>query len=88
MRRTYIVIHADTGAFIKAWFPDFPGFSVPGDRWTDTLTMVPLLLERHVEEMTRRGEPLPEPTAPDLWAVHTEYPQALIGFVEVETDEG
>lgn len=88
MRRTYVVSHADTGPNIKAWLPDFPGFSVPGDRWTDTLTMVPLLLERHVEGMTRRGEPLPEPTTPDLWAIHAEYPEALIGFVEVETGEG
>lgn len=44
MQRTYITIHADIGSIIKAWAPDFPGVTVPGDRWTDTLTMLPIIL--------------------------------------------
>ncbi len=87
MQRTYIAIHADIGPIIKAWVPDFPGVTVPGDRWTDTLTMLPIILEKHVDEMMRRGEPLPTPTVPDLWAVHREYPEALIGFVDIDFNE-
>lgn len=88
MRRTYVAIHVDNGSSVKAWLPDFPGLTLPGDRLSDTITLMPLLLERHVKEMVGRGETLPEPTAPDLWAVHAEYPEALVGFVEVEVGEG
>ena len=84
MRRTYIVIHVDNGSSVKAWLPDFPGVTLPGDRLSDTITLMPLLLERHVKEMSGRGERLPEPTTPDLWAIYAEHPEALIGFVEVE----
>jgi predicted RNase H-like HicB family nuclease len=87
MQRTYIAIHADIGSIIKAWVPDFPGVMVPGDRWTDTLTMLPIILQKHVDEMVKRGKPLPTPTVLDLWAVHREYPEALIGFVEVDANE-
>jgi hypothetical protein len=88
LRRAYVAIHVDDGSSVKAWLPDFPGLTLPGDRLSDTLTLMPLLLERHVGEMRGRGENLPEPTTPDLWAIYAEYPLALIGFVEVEAGEG
>lgn len=88
MRRAYVAIHVDDGVSVKAWLPDFPGLSLAGDRLSDTLTQMPLMLERHVKEMRGRGEDLPEPTAPDLWAIYAEHPEALIGFVEVEAGEG
>lgn len=88
MRRTYVVIHVDYGTSVKAWVPDFPGLTLIGDRLSDTITPIGPTLERRAKEMTARGEPLPEPTTPDLWAVHAEYPEAMIGFVEVETGEG
>jgi hypothetical protein len=62
--------------------------TLPGDRLSDTITLMPLLLERHVKEMSGRGERLPEPTKPDLWAIYAEHPAALIGFVEVEINDG
>lgn len=82
------MIHVDSGSDIRAWLPDFPGLTVPGDRLSDTITLAPLALERRAREMWERGDGLPEPTVPDLWAVHAEYPEALIGFVEVETGGG
>ena len=88
MRRAYVAIHVDDGSSVKAWLPDFPGLSLAGDRLSDTLTLMPLLLERQAREMAGRGEKLPEPTAPDLWAIYAEHPLALIGFVEVEAGEG
>lgn len=88
MRKAYVAIHVDDGLSVLAWLPDFPGLKLAGDRLSDTLTLMPLLLERHVGEMRGRGESLPEPTTPDLWVVYAEHPEALIGFVEVETGEG
>lgn len=88
MRRVYVAIHVDDGSSVKAWLPDFPGLSLAGDRLSDTLTQMPLLLERHAGEMRGRGEGLPEPTTPALWAIYAEHPEALIGFVEVEVGEG
>lgn len=88
MRRTYVVIHVDDGSAVRAWLPDFPGLMLPGDRLSDTLTLMPLLLERHVDEMRGRGESLPEPTTPDLWAIYAEHPLALISFVDIEVAEG
>lgn len=88
MRKAYVAIHVDDGSSVKAWLPDFPGLTLAGDRLSDTLTLMPLLLERHVKEMRGRDESLPEPTSPDLWAIYAEYPEALIGFVEVEAGEG
>jgi hypothetical protein len=84
LRKTYVAIHVDDGSSVKAWLPDFPGLSLAGDRLSDTLTQMPLLLERHVKEMRGRGESLPEPTTPDLWAIYAEHPDALVGFVEAE----
>lgn len=81
------MIHVDSGSDVRAWLPDFPGLTIPGDRLSDTITLAPLALERRAREMVGQGEALPEPTLPDLWAVHAEYPDALIGFVEVETGE-
>jgi predicted RNase H-like HicB family nuclease len=65
--KTYIVIHDETVDVITAFCPDFPGVRVPGDRWSDTLTMMPIVLQQHVDKMLRRGETLPTPTVPDLW---------------------
>lgn len=87
MRMAYIAIHVDDGSSVKAWLPDFPGLTLAGDRLSDTLTLMPLLLERHVGEMRGRGESPPEPGTPDLWAIYAEHPLALIGFVEVEAGE-
>ena len=68
---------------IITFCPDFPGMTVSGDRRSDTLTMMPIVLQRHVDETLRRGEMPPTPTAPDLWDVHAEHPSAIISFVEV-----
>jgi hypothetical protein len=84
LRRAYVAIHVDDGSSVKAWLPDFSGLSLAGDRLSDTLTQMPLLLERHAKEMRGRGESLPEPTTPNLWAIHAQYPDALVGFVEVD----
>ena len=70
MKRTYIAIYADVGSSVKAWLPDFPGMTLPGDRLSDTLTMLPIVFHQHVDKMVRRGEPLPTPTLPDLWEIH------------------
>jgi predicted RNase H-like HicB family nuclease len=86
-RRTYVTIHDETTEAVTARFPDFPDLTIRGDSLRDTLTMAPVLLERHVEEMVRRGETLPSPTTPDLWEIHAQNPSALIGFVEVVTGE-
>ncbi len=37
LKNAYTVIHIDTGQDVKAWFPDFPGLTVSGDRLADTL---------------------------------------------------
>lgn len=87
MKKTYTIVHVDTGQGVKAWFPDFPGLTVPGDRLADTLFTAPVVLRRHVEQLRRDRVPLPDPTAPDLWAIHDRHPEALIGFADVETDQ-
>jgi hypothetical protein len=60
---------------------------VPGDRLADTLFSAPLVLQRHVDQLRGDGVPVPEPTTPDIWAIHDRYPDALIGFAEVVTDQ-
>ena len=87
MKKTYTVVHVDTGQGVEAWFPDFPGLTVPGDRLSDTLFTVPLALQRHVRQLRRDRVPVPEPTAPDLRAIHDRHPTALVGFADVETDQ-
>lgn len=87
MKQTYTVVHVDTGQGVEAWFPDFPGLMVPGDRLADTLFTAPLVLQRHVAQLRGDGSPVPEPTTPDIWAIHDRHPDALIGFAEVEVDQ-
>lgn len=82
-----MVIHEDFGQSVKAWLPDFPGITIPGDRLSDTLTIMPIVLQRHVEEMIARGETLPEPTMPDLWDIHAKSRNAIISFADVDTIE-
>ena len=62
MKKTYTVVHVDTGQGVEAWFPDFPGVTLPGDRLADTIFSAPLALRRHVEQLLRDGSPVPEPT--------------------------
>lgn len=85
--KTYTVVHVDTAQGVEAWFPDFPGLTIPGDRLADTLFTAPLALQRHVEQLRRDRMPLPEPSTPDLWAIHDQHPAALVGFADVETDQ-
>lgn len=87
MEKIYVVIHEDTGQAVKAWFPDFPNLTVPGDRLSDTLTIAPLVLQQHVEEMSQQGEQLPDPTTPDLWDIYSKHPSVLIGFVKISIAE-
>lgn len=87
MKKTYIVVHVDTGQGVEAWFPDFPGLTVPGDRLADTLFTAPLALQRHVAQLSRDRVAAPEPTAPDLWAIHEQHPEALLSFADVETGQ-
>ena len=86
MKKTYTVVHVDTGQGVEAWFPDFPGLTIPGDRLADTIFSAPPVLQRHVEHLLGDGVPLPEPTTPDIWAIYGRHPGSLIGFAEVETD--
>jgi hypothetical protein len=87
LKKTYTVVHVDTGQGVEAWFPDFPVLTVPGDRLADTLFSAPLVLQRHVDRLRRDGSPVPEPTTPDIWALHDRHPESLIGFAEVEVDQ-
>lgn len=87
MKKTYTVVHVDTGQGVEAWFPDFPGLVVPGDRLADTLFSAPLVLQRHVDQLRGDGSPVPEPTTPDIWAIQGRHQDALIGFAEVVTDQ-
>jgi hypothetical protein len=87
LKKTYTVVHVDTGQDVEAWFPDFPGLTVPGDRLADTLLTAPLVLQRHVAQLRGDGSPVPEPTTPDIWAIHGWHPDALIGFAEVAIDQ-
>jgi len=87
LKKTYTVIHVDTDRGVEAWFPDFPGLTVLGDRLADTLFAAPLMLQRHVEQLQRDRLPVPEPTTPDLWAIHDRQPTALVGFADVEIDK-
>lgn len=87
MKKTYTVVHVDTGQGVEAWFPDFPRLTVPGDRLADTLFTAPLVLQRHVAQFRGDGSPVPEPTTPDIWAIHGQHPEALIGFAEVAIDK-
>jgi hypothetical protein len=86
LKKTYTVVHVDTGKGVEAWFPDFPGLVVPSDRLADTLFTAPLALQGHVAQLSRDRVALPEPTTPDLWAIHDRHPAALVGFAEVDTD--
>lgn len=87
MKKTYAVVHVDTGQGVEAWFPDFPGLTVPGDRLADTLFTAPLVLQKHVEQLRRDRVTVAEPTTPDVWAIRARHPTALIGFADVEADE-
>ena len=86
MKKTYTVVHVDTGQGVEAWFPDFPGLTVPGARLSDTLFTAPLMLQRHVSQLMRDGMLVPEPTTPNLWATHDQYAAALVGEADVGTD--
>lgn len=86
MKKTYTVVHVDTGQGVEAWFPDFPGLTVPGDRLADTLFTAPLALQRHVAQLSQDRVTWPEPTTPDLWAIHGRHPEALVGFAEIDAD--
>jgi hypothetical protein len=77
---------ACTGQEVEAWFPDFPGLRIPGDRLADTIFSASLMLQRHLEQLGEDGSSVPEPTTPDIWAVHSRPPEALIGFADVETN--
>ncbi len=87
MKKTYTVVHVDAGQRVEAWFPDFPGLTVPGDRLADMIFSAPLVLRRHAARLRGDGSPVPEPTTPDIWALHDRHPEALIGFAEVESDQ-
>jgi hypothetical protein len=87
LKKTYTVVNVDTGQGVEAWFPDFPGLTVPGDRLADTLFAVPLALQRLVRQLGRDHVRVPEPIAPDLWAIHDRHPTALVGFADVDTDK-
>lgn len=87
MKKTYTVVHIDTDQGVEAWFPDLPGLTVPGDRLADTLFTAPLALKRHIEQLRRDRMPVPEPTTPDIWAIHERHPTALVGFADVVTDQ-
>ena len=87
MKKTYTVVYVDTGQVVEAWFPDFPGLTVTGDRLADTLFSAPLELQRHVSQLRRDGKPVPEPITPDIWAIHDEHAAALVVFADVETDQ-
>jgi hypothetical protein len=87
VKKTYIVVHVDTAQGVEAWFPDFPGLTVPGDRLSDTIFTAPLVLQRHVSQLRRDRMPVPEPTTPDLRAIHDRHAAALVGFASAETDE-
>lgn len=71
----------------EAWFPDFPSLTVSGDRLADTLLSAPFALRRHVEHLRGDGLAVPEPTTPDISAIHGRQPEALVGFAEVETGQ-
>jgi predicted RNase H-like HicB family nuclease len=86
-RTTYIIIHVEMDKAIIASCPDFPGVSLPGDRLADTLTVMPIILQRHVDEMLQRGERPPTPTVPDLWDIHAKDRNAIISFVEIITSK-
>jgi len=88
LKKTYTVVHVDTGQGVEAWFPDFPGLRVTGDRLADTLFSAPLVLRRHADQLRRDGQSVPEPTTPNLWAIHERHPEALVGFADVETSHG
>ena len=87
MKKTYVVIHVDSGQSVEASFPDFPGLTVPGDRLADTILTASLVLQQHVEQLLGDGVSVPEPTTPDIWAIYDRHPESLIGFAEVETDQ-
>ena len=87
MKKTYTVVHVDTGQGVEASFPDFPGLTIPGDRLADTIFTAPLVLQRHVGQLRRDGMPVPEPTTPNLWAIHDRHAAALVGFATVEIDQ-
>jgi hypothetical protein len=87
LKKTYVVVHVDTGQGVEASFPDFPGLTVPGDRLADTICLAPLVLQRHVGQLLGDGVPVPEPTTPDVWEIHGRHHESLIGFAKVETDQ-
>lgn len=84
----YTVVHVDTGQSVEAFFPDFPGVTIKGDRLADTITLAPATLQRHVDEMMRDGRTPPEAEAINLWELYQSRPQALVGFVRVMVRKG
>jgi hypothetical protein len=87
LKKTYTIVHVDTGQGVEAWFPDFPGLTVSGDRLADTLFTAPLVLQRFVWQLRRDRVAMPEPTTPNLWAIHNRHSKALVGFANVETNQ-
>ena len=96
--KTYIVVHVDRGHNVEAWFPDFPGLTVPGDRLADTTLSVPLVLWRHVEQFRQDGLAVPEPTTPTsgpftignrrrLWASPRSRPTRLVEIAVALVDK-
>lgn len=83
-KKVYIIVHVDAKDGVQAWFPDFPGLIVPGDRVSDTLFYGSYALQAHVDKLREKGLPVPEPTSPDVWAIYEQHPEALIGFVALD----
>ena len=86
MKKTYTIVHVDTDQGVRAWFPDFPDLIIPGDRLADTLFYASFGLQEHIDKLRQAGAPIPEPTTPDLWAIHKQYPEALIGFANFDDE--
>ncbi len=61
MRYTIIIEHGP--ANFSAYAPDFPGCVAAADTEEETVALMKEALELHIEDMQRRGEQLPVPSA-------------------------
>ena len=46
----------------SAYAPDFPGCVAAADTKEETLTLIKEALQIHIEDMRKRGEPIPPPS--------------------------
>ncbi len=62
----YTVVFETVDGSVSAFLPDMPGVGVVGGSRLEALQLLDKAVQWHVEDLIRRGDPIPEPSSADL----------------------